>query len=206
MNNNEQFGTLADDAAIARAMDALRENGMEAMVVENGAAAVQKVLEMIPQGAEVFNMQSTTLVQLGLDKEFATSGKYESVREKLTSMDRATQGREMQRLGAAPQWAIGSVHAVTEDGHVFVASATGSQLPAYAFGAEHVLWVVGTQKIVKDDAEALQRIREYTFPLEDARAQKAYGVGSGINKMLTVNKEKQAGRIMILFVKEKLGF
>lgn len=121
-------------------------------------------------------------------------------------MDRKTQGSLMQKMGAGPDWAIGSVHAVTEDGHVLIASATGSQLPAYAYGSSHVVWVVGAQKIVRDSDEGMRRIYEHCLPLEDARARKVYGIGSGVNKVLTINKEVQAGRITMVIVKEKLGF
>lgn len=101
---------------------------------------------------------------------------------------------------------MGSVHAVTQDGHILIASNSGSQLPAYAYSAAHVIWVVGTQKIVKNIEEGMKRIYEYCLPLEDARAQKAYGVGSAVNKLLIVNVEKVPGRITIILVKEKLGF
>ena len=113
----------------------------------------------------------------------------------------------MKKTGAAPEYCIGSVHAVTQDGKVFIASNTGSQLPSYAYGSANVIWVVGTQKIVKDFDEANERIYKYTLPLESERARKAYGVpGSAVNKMLIVNKEVAPGRITIIFVNEKLGF
>lgn len=121
-------------------------------------------------------------------------------------MDRKTQGVQMNQLGGAPEWVIGSVHAVTEDGAVFVASNSGSQLGAYAYGAQKVIWVIGTQKIVKNRDEAFRRLSEYSLPLEDERAQKAYGVHSGVSKILMVNKETQPGRITAILVKEKLGF
>ena len=121
-------------------------------------------------------------------------------------MDQKIQGAEMKKLGAAPEWAIGSVHAVTEDGKVVVASATGSQLPAYAYGSLHVLWIVGAQKIVKDMNEATKRVYEYVLPLESERAMKAYGMGSNVNKELIFNKEVTPGRITMIIVKEKIGF
>ncbi len=114
----------------------------------------------------------------------------------------------MQKLGAAPEYVIGSVHTVTEDGHVLIiASASGSQLPAYVYAAEHVIWVVGTQKIVKNIEEGMKRIYKYVLPLESARAHKAYGVpGSSVNKLLIVNKEPVPNRITIILVQQPLGF
>lgn len=201
-----KWDKLASDAEIQTTIKALKANGIDAVVVENGEDARKKVLDILPKGAEVMGMSSTTLDTINVSKEISESEKFNSVRKKLMSMDRDTQGSEMRKLGAAPEWTVGSVHAVTEDGKVLIASASGSQLPAYAYGSGHVIWVVGTQKIVENLDEGLKRIYEYTFPLEDERAKKAYGVGSGVNKILIVNRENIAGRVTIIFVKEKLGF
>ena len=123
-------------------------------------------------------------------------------------MNRETQGAEMLKIGAAPQWSVGSVHAVTEEGHIFIASNTGSQLPAYASGASNVIWVVGVQKIVKNNDKALKRIYEYVLPLESDRLNKAYNLtmGSNVSKLLIINKEVKQGRATLIFVGEKLGF
>ncbi len=200
------YDQLPDDVTIARTAAALTANGITAHVVADGGSALAKLQELLPASAQVMTMTSLTLDTIGAAAAINESGRYDSVRAKLTAMDRKTQGREMQLLGAAPEWAVGSVHAVTEDGHVLIASASGSQLPAYAYGASHVIWVVGAQKIVPTLEAGMRRIHEYVFPLEDARALKAYGVHSGLNKVLTLNREATPGRLTIILVKEKLGF
>ena len=197
---------LPDEKTLDRTVAALRANGIEAIVVENGEAARRKALELIPEGAEIMNNSSVTLDSIGLAKELTESGRYKSVRKQLMSMDRKTQNHEMQSIGAAPEWTTGSVHAVTEDGHVLIASNSGSQLPGYASGAEHVLWIAGAQKVVKDTAAGVERIYEHCLPLEDARARKAYGVGSAVNKLLIVNADKKEGRITLIIIKEAVGF
>lgn len=206
MKPNEEFAKLATPQQIEKAAAALRENGFSVEVLEGGEEARKRVLELVPEGAKVFTLSSQTLEQTGIAKAIDESGKYNSVRKKLMSLDRQTQGRQMAKLGAAPDWALGSVHAVTQDGHLLIASNTGSQLPAEAYGAEKVIFAVGAQKIVKDTQEGMRRIYEYSYPLEDERAQKAYGVRSGVNKILIINKEVRPGRITVLLVKEKLGF
>jgi L-lactate utilization protein LutC len=109
----------------------------------------------------VFTGSSVTLDTLGIPAE--ADKRYDSVRAKLAKMDRATQGREMIKMGAVPEWMVGSVHAVTEDGTVVIASNTGSQLAGYAASAAHVVWIVGAQKIVPNLDEAFKRIREYSL-------------------------------------------
>jgi len=151
-------------------------------------------------------MSSVTLDTIGISKEIMESGRFDAVKKKLMIMDRKTQNSQMQKLGAAPDWAVGSVHAATENGEIIIASQSGSQLPAYSAGSSHVLWVVGTQKIVKNLDAGFRRIYEYVLPLESERAKKAYGKESAVNKLLIINKEAKPGRISLIFVNEVLGF
>ncbi len=88
---------------------------------------------------------------------------------------------------------------------MLIASASGSQLASYVFGASHVIWVVGAQKIVRDLGEGFRRVREYGYPLEHERMQALNGLGSFVAKILVVEHERP-GRISVLLVKEALGF
>lgn len=203
----KSWNSPADEPSLQKVKTALEHNGFTVSIVETQEEARKKVLELIPQGAEVMNMTSVTLDTISASAEVNESGRFSSVRNALNSMSREKQGREMQRLGAAPEWVIGSVHAVTKDGHALIASNSGSQLPAYAYGSDHVIWVVGSQKIVKNTEEGMKRIYEYTLPLESERAKKAYGVpGSFVSKLLIVNRENKKGRIHIILVKTVLGY
>ena len=202
----KDWSALASKESTQKAIIALKVNGINAIIVKTGVEAKNKVIEMLPKNAEVISMSSVTLDMAGITKEINESGKYDSVKNKLAKMDRETQGLEMQRIGAAPEYAVGSVHAVTEDGKLLIASNTGSQLPAYTYGASHVIWVAGTQKIVKNLDEALKRIYEYVLPLESERLKKLYGVPSNVSKLLIINKEIAPNRLTLILVKEKLGF
>ncbi len=204
MNNWNQ---LASEEQIKKTISSLKTNGISAMVVSSGKEAKKKALELIPKGNEVMTMSSITLETIGLNEELnKANGQYKSVKQQLMAMDRNTQKQAMNRLAAAPDFAVGSVHALTEDGQALIASATGSQLPAYAYGATRVIWIVGSQKIVKNTQEGMARIYEYVLPLEDARMRKLSGSGSGVNKLLIVNYEKTPARISVIIVREQLGF
>ena len=205
---NNKWNQLPTQEAIDTAVVALQEHGFNPVVVANAEEAKAKVQELLPKNAEVMTMTSETLRTTGIEEMVNTSGDYDAIKPKLMQMDRNTQGREMQKLGAAPDIAIGSVHAVTEDGHVLIASRTGSQLPAYTYGAGKVIWVVGTQKIVKNLEDANKRLFEYILPLESERANKAYNMtgGSKVDKLLTYYQDEVPGRITIILVNESLGF
>jgi len=198
---------LASVTSITKTVSALKQNGIKAVVVENKNRAVAEVLKLLPKGASAMNMTSVTLQELGIPKIINESSNYDSLRDKLNKMDRVKQELEMQKIGAAPEWVIGSVHAITENGEILIASNTGSQLGAYAYGSMHVIWIAGTQKIVKNLNDGFKRIYEHSLPLESERAKKAYGAkGSNVGKLLIVNKEIQSGRITLILVKELLGF
>jgi hypothetical protein len=201
-----KFANLASDVQIKRTVKALEANNIHVIVAEDGADAKKTLYELIPANAEVFTSSSETLNTLGITEEIDKSGRYNSVREKMSMMDRETQSREMEKLGATPEYMIGSIQAVTEDGEVIIASKTGSQMSGYAAAAAHVIWVVGTQKIVSTYDDGMERIETYVLPLEMARAFKAYGVASSINKVLVIKKEFKPGRTTMILVKENLGF
>jgi YkgG family uncharacterized protein len=202
---NDEFGRPAPDEQVARTVAALEAHGIHAIVLESGEEARGCVLELIPAGADVHNPPSRTLEQIGLAAEMERSTSFHASRPLLHSMDRRTQQREIRRLISSPDVVVGSVHAITEQGQVLVASASGSQLAAEVFGAGSVIWVVGTQKLVRTLEDGFRRIREYSHPLEDERTQQVYGRPSAINKVLVVNGE-MPGRITVVLVKEKLGF
>ncbi|MGH7245423.1 MAG: LUD domain-containing protein [Candidatus Levyibacteriota bacterium] len=203
----KQWDQLAIDESIEKTITSLTANGITALVVDSVQDAKEKVFSLVPEGAEVMTMASITLETIGITKEINESGKYNSVKNALMKMDRKTQSLQMQKLGAAPEYAIGSVHAVTEDGKILIASNTGSQLPAYAYASAHVIWVVGTQKITTNLDEATKRVYDYVLPLESEHMKQLYKVpGSNVSKLLLITKELVPGRLTMIFVKEKLGF
>jgi hypothetical protein len=201
-----EFAGLASDDEIAAAALALERNGFSSLVVETGAEARDAVRAILPIGAEVFNNTSRTLEAIGVAEDIERSGLYQPLRPRLYQMDREMQARELRQLAAAPDFVVGSVHAVTEAGSVLIASASGSQLGPLVAGAGHVILVIGAQKIVPDVATGLRRISEYCFPLEDRRAREAYGVPSGVNNVLIINHAITPRRISAILVKEPLGF
>lgn len=203
---NKGFRKLATDEQLERVARKLEANGMHTLIAGTGEEAKSLVLGLVPDGAEVLANQSQTLDKLGLADEFDQSGRYNAVRPKIYALDRKTQADQIRKLRSNPEYIVGSVQAITEDGQVLTASFGGSQLGAYAYGSAKVIWVVGAQKIVKDLNEGFRRIEEYSYPLEDARLLAAIGIHSAIGKVLVVNKEVFPGRVTIVLIKEEFGF
>jgi hypothetical protein len=204
--SNSEFTQLAPDEQISKAVQALEAHGIRAVVFESGDEARNYVLDLIPSGAGVYNSPSRTLELIGLTQDIEHPTRFQSVRARLLSLNRVTDRSEMRKLGASPDVLVGSVHAITEQGEIMVASATGSQLGPAASGAGMVIWVAGTQKLVHTLEDGFRRIREHSLPLESERTQRVYGQASAINKLLIVNGEAYPGRITIVLVKQLLGF
>ena len=202
---NLEFERPAGRARLERAAAALASRGFLAQIADSAKEARRLVLEAIPDGAEVHVALSETMRELGITAEIDQSGRYDSVRSRLTELDRATQARQIAKLGAAPDYIVGSAHAVTDAGEIIVGSGSGSQLGAYAYAAGHVILAIGHQKLVPDLGEGLRRVREYSLPREHARMQSAGRAGSMLTKTLIIHSDPTS-RITIVLVPETLGF
>jgi hypothetical protein len=201
----DRFTTLPDDATLAATVVALEEHGFSVEVVDDVEAARDAVLAHIPEGASVMTKTSVTLQETGIAEAIDGGGRYESARTRMMALDFATQLQEMKAVAGQPDFALGSVHAVTRDGTLVIASASGSQLASYAWGAANVIFVVGAQKLVPNLDTAHERIVEHSFPLEDARAYAAYGQNSRVGKVLEIHQE-DPGRIHVVLVRQAVGF
>jgi len=200
-----RFDTLPDEQTLAATVTALEEHGFSVEVVDDLEAARQAVLSRIPHGSSVMTNTSVTLQQTGIADAVNDGGPYDSARTKMAELDFATQLQEMKAIGGQPDYALGSVHAITRDGTLVIASASGSQLASYAWGASNVIFVAGAQKLVPTLEAARDRIYGHSLVLEDARAVAAYGQHSSVGKILEIHSELP-GRIHIVLVRQVVGF
>lgn len=202
---NRQFERPAGRPRLERTAAALATRGFTARIADSAKEARQLVLEAVPEGAEVHSALSETMRELGLTAEIDESGRYQAIRPRLNALDRVAQARDRRKLGAAPDYIIGSAHAVTDAGEIIVGSGSGSQLGGYAYAAGQVILIIGHQKLVRDLDEGLRRLREYSLPREHARMRSAGFAGSMLTKTLIIHHERP-GRITVILVPEPLGF
>ncbi len=202
---SDRFTALPDDQTLAATVVALEEHGFSVEVVDHLDAARAAVLARIPHGSSVMTNTSVTLQETGIVDAINGDGPYVSARNKMLALDFATQLQAMKAIGGLPDYALGSVHAVTRDGTLVIASASGSQLASYAWGAANVIFVVGTQKLVPTLEAARERIYRHSLILEDARAFAAYGQNSFVGKILEIHQELP-GRIHVVLIRQSVGF
>jgi len=202
------YEILASEDVIAKTVEAVKARGVEVVVVDNRAEALEKVKGMIPKGADVMNASSRTLEEIGF-VEYLKSGAHgwNNLHVAILAENDPQKQAKLRAQSVLSEYFLGSVHAIAETGELVTASASGSQIPGYAFSSSHVIWVAGTQKITPTLEDAFKRVRTYVFPLEDQRMKGLGYPGSAIAKILINEREILPDRkATLILVREKLGF
>ncbi|WP_254279575.1 lactate utilization protein [Haloarcula marina] len=204
---DETLDEQPSDDELDAAVETLEASGFDVVVVGDGEAALAEIQERIPAGASVMDGHSTTLEEIGF-VEYLTEGDHdwENVHSEVYGIDDDAERQRARREAQASDYFLGSVNAIAATGELVAADASGSRIGAYPFAAENLLLVAGTNKVVDDLDAALDRLEDVAFPLEDARAQDAYGAGSAIAKQLIYRQEAEEGRTTLVLVRESLGY
>jgi len=205
---NKKYEALALKGAVNKAKKELEKRGIKVEFINTKEGTLKRLKELIPKNSEVMIGGSTTLEQIGFVNLLKSKNHpWVNLKDKILAEKDKNKQNELRRLSVTSQYFIGSVHAVSQTGEVLVASASGSQIPSYAFSSDNVIWVVGTHKITKNLKDAFDRVRNYALPLEDKRMKSIGYSGSTIGKLLIFEREIMPNRkITLIFVNEKLGF
>jgi acyl-CoA hydrolase len=205
IQRSDRFTALPDEGTLAETVAGLEGHGISVEVVDDLDLARESALARMPEGSSVMTNPSVTLQATGIARAVDEGERYDSARTKVLALDRETQLQEIKATMGQPDFALGSVHAITRDGTLVIASALGSQLASYAWGAANVIFVVGAQKLVPDLDAARDRIYEHSLKLEDARTLEAYGQNSRVGKILEIHQE-DPGRIHVVLIRAVVGF
>lgn len=206
MIDTDRWTKTPDDSTIEDTVANLKRRGIDAEVLDTSQEALDRLIGLIPRGAELMEGASQTLEQIGFMR-FLNDYPDHFINFKTAIMEEKDHARQMsfRRHASIADYWTGSVHAIAKTGEIVIASATGSQLGGYVYGASHVVWVAGYQKITETFVGALERVREYSFPKEDQRQKSLGKSGSHIGKLLIINDDTPS-RTRLLLVKEQLGF
>lgn len=203
------YSSLVSIESTQNTITALQAKNINAILVNTKEEALQKVKELIPKGSSVYNGSSRTLEEIGLVAYLKgdTHG-WNNLHAAVLAETDPERKKELGREALFAEYYVGSVHAISEQGQLVIVSASGSQLPYLTFTSSHIVLVVGTQKITPTLNDAIRRMREYVFPLENERMKSLGMAGSVISKLLIIEEEPAfMGRSFdIIFVNEKLGF
>lgn len=179
----KKWTRIPSEAIIKSTVAAMQKRGYTVFVTENKTKAFQKLKQILPVKAEVMTGSSTSLGQIGF-MEYYISGKnpWKCLGPEVYNEKDPAKQQSLRRKSETADYFVASVNAVAATGELVACDRSGSRVSAYPFAANHVVLVVGIQKIVKNLDEAMKRVREYVFSLENDRAMKAYGTPSGFGK------------------------
>lgn len=204
-----KYDTLANGKEVEAVIAALGERGMTAEALDTGLDALKKVKSLIPKGVSVMNGSSITLQQIGFI-DYLTSGVHGWDNLHVAILAEKDPGKQaaLRKQSVLSDYYVGSVHAIAKTGELVVASASGSQLPNLVYTSPNIILVAGTHKIVPTLQDALKRIEDYVFPLEDKRMKEAGYPGSLLAKILIMAREHpmMGRKVHLILVNEILGF
>lgn len=202
-----ELDELPDEETVEATVERLEERGFDVIVVDDADEALAAVQSQIPEGVSVMNGHSTTLEEIGFD-EFLSEGdhEWESLPDRIWSIDDDAERQTARRESQTADYFLGGINAIARTGELVAADLSGSRIGAYPFAAGNVVIVSGTNKIVPTLDDALDRLESVAYPLENERAQEAYGVESAIAKQLIYRRETEEGRTTVVLVREQLGY
>ncbi|WP_144903077.1 lactate utilization protein [Halobellus captivus] len=198
---------LADDETVEETVGNLEANGFEVVVVDSAEEALEALQSHIPAGASVMNGHSTTLEEIGF-MEYLSEGDHdwESLPDEIWSIDDDAERQAARRQSQTAEYFLGGINAISQTGELVAADLSGSRIGAYPFAASNVVIVSGVNKIVPTLDDALDRLESVAYPLENERAQEAYGVESAIAKQLIFRRETEAGRTTVVLIRDQFGY
>ncbi|WP_097009436.1 lactate utilization protein [Natronoarchaeum philippinense] len=198
---------LPSDETVEETVANLEANGFEVVVVDDADEALDAVQSEIPAGASVMNGHSTTLEEIGF-VEYLGEGdhEWESLPDEIWSIDDDAERQAARRESQTADYFLGGINAISQSGELVAADRSGSRIGAYPFAASNVVIVSGVNKIVPTLSDALDRLEDVAYPLENERAQEAYGVDSAIAKQLIFRQELEEGRTTLVLVRDQLGY
>jgi L-lactate utilization protein LutB len=203
----KKWHTLPSGELVEKTVQEVGKRGITVIVAGNGTEALSVLKKLIPAGSEVMNGSSTTLIEIGYEELVAANPSgWDLVHTRITAENDAAKRAELRRKSVAAEYFISGANAIAGTGEIVGCDASGSRVGAWPFAAGHLILVAGINKIVPTLGDALDRVRSCAFPLENARAKRAYGTPSVIGKCVILAHERSEGRTTLILVKEALGY
>ncbi len=202
-----RWNRMPAEDEVATTAVAVGKRGIRVIRAKDRKEALDTLERLIPHGAEVMNGSSTTLIEIGYDallKPGRTG--WRDLHDSITAENDEKKRGELRRKSVTADYFVSGANAISRTGEIVACDMSGSRVGAWPFAAGHLIIVCGVNKIVATLEDALRRIREYAYPLENARAHKAYGTPSQIGKCVILANEKAEGRVTLVLIGESLGY
>lgn len=189
--------------------------GFEAYYCENRRAALEKALELIPEGATVGWGGAYSATQIGLI-DALENGKYHTLNR--DGVSGAEERLRMQRQCFDSDVFLTGANALSLTGEMVNIDGTGNRVGMIVYGPKNVLVIAGMNKVVSTLEDAVRRARTVAAPLNAQRfglstpcsvtgaCGDCKGECSICNQLLITRNSRPVGRIKVILVGEELGY
>ena len=196
----------------AKVIKGLESRNMTGYYAATKEEALQKALELIPEGSSVTMGGCMSAHEIGLT-DTLKSGNYDFI-----DRDAFEDKRAAMLAAYDADWFLASANAMTEDGVIVNIDGNANRVSAIAQGPKHVLFIVGMNKITPDTDTAMKRARNVAATINAQRfglSTPCAKTGSCMNckspdticcQFLITRYSKHKGRISVILVNDTLGF
>ena len=198
-----------------RIIKGLESRNMEGYYVESKKEALKKAVALIPKGSSVGWGGSASVDDIGI-KVVLKTGEY-VIYDRDNGSD-SIEKKKIERQIFGCDYFLCSSNAITEDGILVNIDGNSNRVAAIAYGPEHVIMIVGMNKVAKDVEAAVYRARNEAAPINAQRFDldtPCKNLGTCMNCMskdticcefLVTRFSRHPGRIKVILVGEELGF
>jgi L-lactate utilization protein LutB len=190
----------------------LESRNMKAYYAATKGEALQKALELIPEGSSIGMGGAMSAHEIGL-VDALKAGDYRFI-----DRDAMEDKRQAMLDTYDADFFISSANAMTDDGILVNIDGNANRVSAIAQGPKHVLFIISMNKICPDLDSAMKRARNVAAPVNAQR----FGLSTPCAKtgacmdckspdticcqFLITRFSKHEGRIQVILVGENVGF
>ena len=200
----------------AKMVKAMQRRHFDAYYCATASEAKAKVNELIPDGASVTWGGTMTVRDMDIPKMLQERGTLKVWdRDKVETPE---DKQEMYLRAFQADYYLSSANAITEDGVIVNIDGNGNRVAAITWGPQHVIFVVGMNKVAQDPEAALKRARSTAAPINAARfdiqtpcqldgqCHNCNSPQSICNYIHFLRNSSKPGRIIVILVGENLGY
>ena len=200
----------------AKMVKAMQRRHFDAYYCATASEAKAKVNELIPEGASVTWGGTMTVRDMDIPKMLQERGTL-----KVWDRDKVETPEEKQEMylrAFQADYYLSSANAITENGVIVNIDGNGNRVAAITWGPQHVIFVVGMNKVAQDPEAALKRARSTAAPINAARfdiqtpcqldgqCHNCNSPQSICNYIHFLRNSSKPGRIIVILVGENLGY
>ena len=197
-------------------ISALKSRNMEGYFAETKEEATELALSLIPEGSSVGWGGALSATEIGL-LDAVREGNYKAL-DRDTETTAEGKNRIAHEILYSCDYFISGTNAISEDGVLVNIDGNANRVAALCSGPDHVIFIVGMNKVVKTEEDAYSRAKNIAAPINAQR----FGLDTPCAKLgkcmnclheqciccqiLTTRYSRHPGRYHVILVNENLGF